>query len=158
MILGFFLKQIWLWFRGRYRKFGAAEVRFGHPLSLTEFVRGQHDTGAEDLAEPLSLELMTRINSVVPVLPVPLVAAILQKSEAPMTLAEIKTAYEAQRKDLIEVPQAAQQNVGMDATETGLRILVGRRMVVQDGERYFRDENQQDELDFYANSVRHLLK
>ena len=157
VILGFFMKQILLRFVGRYRKFGTAGVRFGHPLSLTEFVAGQAPQENEDLAEPLSLELMERINAVVPVLSVPLVAAILQDAEAPMTLNEVKMVYDAHMARLGDASETAQDAGDEDATETGLRILVGRRMIAQEGDRYFRKENQDDELAFYANSVRHLL-
>ncbi|MDA5558383.1 1-acyl-sn-glycerol-3-phosphate acyltransferase [Shimia sp. MMG029] len=158
VILGFFLKQIWLRCLGKYRKFGTAEVRFGHPLSLAEFVKYHPTSAGEDLAEPLSLELMGRINAVVPVLSVPLVAAILEDAAAPMTLEEIKAAYVAHMDHLGETAQQAQDCVAGDATETGLRILVGRRMIGEDDNRYFKKENQRDELAFYANSIRHLLE
>jgi glycerol-3-phosphate O-acyltransferase len=158
VILGFFLKQILLRFVGRYRKFGTAEVRFGQPLSLTEFLTERAGRGSEDIAEPLSLELMGRINAVVPVLPVPLVAAILEDAEAPMTLSEVQTAYGDHMARLDAAPEGAELPDFGDATETGLRILVGRRMISQQGDRYFRKDNQEDELAFYANSVRHLLE
>ena len=76
---------------GRFRGFGTASVGFGRPLSLAEFTR---DTvpGPQDTAR-LAREMMARIEEVMPVLPVPLVAGILlDVSPLPQDRIEIRVA------------------------------------------------------------------
>ncbi len=77
-ILGFTMRTLWRKLRGRFKGFGTAAAGFGAPLSL----RKLHE--AEPLAsfEMLAAQLMAAIEAVVPVLPVPLVAAALQGKPA----------------------------------------------------------------------------
>ncbi len=156
VILGFFLKLVWLWMRGKYRKFGYAAVSYGTPVSLSAFY-AQHDGTPAELVEPLSKALMAHINKLVPVLPVPLTAAIIEDAQAPMTMAEVKAAYAVHMNALGQAHVRLPNNDLGDATETGLKILEGRRMIKKVDGKYFCDEKQTDELAFYANSVRHLL-
>ncbi|MEP2531818.1 1-acyl-sn-glycerol-3-phosphate acyltransferase [Shimia sp.] len=153
VIGGFFLKQLWLRVRGKYHRFGYAAVSFGHPLSLKTFV----ETNTNDVAEQLAAELMRRINGVVPVLPVPLVAAILEDADAPMSRGTIEAAFAARVDSLnaahIHLPRDDQSY----AVEVGLRMLTQRRMIVKSEGRYSVNPDQTDALSFYANSIRHLL-
>lgn len=71
-MLAFAIRNLWRGLRGRFRRFGHAAVSFGEPLSLKEFLTHDHADAAA-----LGAELMGRIDAVMSVLPVPLVAAAL---------------------------------------------------------------------------------
>jgi glycerol-3-phosphate O-acyltransferase len=69
---------------GRYRGFGTAAAAFGPPVSLTAFL-GEHAAAGgtvETATEALGQRLMAAIGQVVPVVPVPLVAAALAQGGA----------------------------------------------------------------------------
>lgn len=153
VISGFFLKQIWLRMRGKYHKFGYAAVSFGHPLSLKTFAA--HHGG--DIAEPLAEELMHRINSVVPVLPVPLVAAIIEDGENPLSRAAIEAAFATWVIKLNKAHVHLPRDDMSYAVEVGLRTLEQRRMILRSEGCYRVNPDQTQALAFYANSIRHLL-
>ncbi|SFL45764.1 1-acyl-sn-glycerol-3-phosphate acyltransferase [Shimia aestuarii] len=153
VISGFFLKQIWLRIRGKYHKFGYAAVSFGHPLSLKTFAA--HHVG--DIAEPLAEELMHRINSVVPVLPVPLVAAIIEDGENPLSRAAIEAAFATWVIKLNKAHVHLPRDDMSYAVEVGLRTLEERRMILRCEGCYRVNPEQTQALAFYANSIRHLL-
>ncbi|WP_299353938.1 1-acyl-sn-glycerol-3-phosphate acyltransferase [uncultured Shimia sp.] len=154
VIAGFFFKQIWLRVRGRYHKFGYAAVSFGHPLSLGEFSKGAH----KDITKDLGRELMRRIEDVVPILPVPMVAAIIQSADKPVS----RAAIEAQFATWVVKLDKAHVHLPRDdlsyATETGLRMLLERRMILKEDGCFRENPEQSDALAFYANSIRHLLR
>ena len=69
---------LWQRWRGKTRGFGTAAAGFGAPLSLRAFLAEGHAAPVEALGQ----RLMERIARVVPVLPVPLVAAALGEGAA----------------------------------------------------------------------------
>ncbi len=73
---GFVARVLWQKLRGRFRHFGYAAVCYGQPLSLRSFMETRPDASTEALAG----ELMGRIRAAVPVLPVPLVAAVVAQA------------------------------------------------------------------------------
>ncbi len=154
VIVGFFFKQLLLRMRGKVHRFGNATVQFGRPLSLTEFSQNVED----EVAEPLGLELMARINAVVPVLPVPLMAYIFEKAQAPLSHSKASAAFAAR---LAVLPQNRAQflrDAPEDAVEGALRTLVGRRILIEKDGGYSANCAQADILRYYANSIRHLLE
>ena len=153
VISGFFLKQIWLRVRGKYHKFGYAAVSFGRPLSLKSF--DAHHDG--EIAEPLAEELMHRINAVVPVLPVPLVAAIIEDGEGPLSRAGIEAAFATWVIKLNKAHIHLPRDDMSYAVEVGLRTLEERRMILKHDGCYEVNPEQTQALAFYANSIRHLL-
>lgn len=68
---------LWRRWRGRVRDFGTAAAGFGAPVSLRAFVAGASEAPPDTRVAALGALLMQRIAAVVPVLPVPLVAAAL---------------------------------------------------------------------------------
>lgn len=153
VIAGFFVKQIWLRLRGRYHKFGYAAVSFGHPLSLAAFSR--HRRG--DVTRELGQELMQRIKAVVPVLPVPMIAAILERAETPLSRSRIEAEFATWITKLDKAHIHLPRDDLSYATEVGLRTLTQRRMILRDNGCYVVNPEQADALGFYANSIRHLL-
>ena len=146
------LKQLWLRLTGRYQRFGAAVVSFGAPVSL----RAVTGETAGDVTRPLAARLMARIAQGVPVLPVPLVAWLMLE-HGPMTRAEIDAAA---RAALVSVPAANAGRLPSDphaATEPGLRALLARGVLRREGARYAPGPEGRELLEFYANSIRHLI-
>ncbi len=154
VVTGFFLKQIWLRVRGKFHRFGYAAVSFGHPLSLKDFLTGQDG----DPAEPLAEELMHRINAVVPVLPVPLIAAVIEDAMEPLSPADIEVQFAAWVVKLSEAHIHLPRDDLSYAVKLGLRMLSERSIILQTDGCYCVNPEQKDILGFYANSIRHLLQ
>ncbi|MDH3262696.1 MAG: 1-acyl-sn-glycerol-3-phosphate acyltransferase [Paracoccaceae bacterium] len=145
-IVRFALRYLWQRLRGRFRKFGTAAVGFGTPLSLTEFLarRRRHPTAA------LGDELMRRVAAVMPVLPVPLVAAELLAAPAPLTEAALAQAV-SKRLEAI-----GRDGTAAEVVAEGLRRLRRRRMIVEDAAGIAANPAEAGALGFYAASIAHL--
>lgn len=147
--------HLWQRITGRFHRFGYASVGFGTPLSLAEFAAGREG----ELTEPLALEVMARIRKVVPVLPLPLVAAILLEHDG-LTRAEIEARFEALIADLT----ARKAHVHMPrgdsgyAVEVGLRLLLLRKLIGEDAGCYRINPPDRPIVQFYANSIAHLTE
>ena len=154
VIAGFLLKQVWLWLRRRYHRFGYAAVSFGKPLSLRGFAAEYEG----DVAEPLAEALMARIADVVPALPVPLVAMIVKEAEWPLSRATIESALAKKISKLapehVHLPRG---DVGY-ATEVGLRSLEARGVIQKDAGRFVAVPEEVAVLSYYAGSIAHLFE
>ncbi len=165
--LGFATQQIGLRLRHRWRPFGAATVRVGAPVSLRQwldahgFPAGPVDAEVRSArVQTLARDLMRRIGENMPVLPVPLVAAVLRKG--PPEGLSLPAAREAALRILdqlaalrgfLDIPRADRE----PAVELGIRLLLQRRIVVRtDGRLHVREARRQF-LDYYANTIAHLL-
>lgn len=148
--------HLWQRVTGRFYRFGYASVSFGTPLSLAEFAK-EHPAKGEALTKPLAQEIMARIRKVVPVLPVPLVAAILLDRDG-LSRAEITEQFKA----LVEDMEIREVHIHMPrdnldyAVEVGLRLLLLRKLIVEDGDRFNVNPPDRPVLGFYANSIAHL--
>ena len=172
VIMARILHQLWLWMTGRYHRFGYAAVNFGRPLSLREFAkRGAvngalqlPDHGAEapscdpaaDLTTDLATELLFRIGQAVPVLPVPLAAWLLLR-HGPMGVDALEHHMEMLQKQLPRVVVHHNSASLRTAAEEARRILLRRGLVVQQGGLLVVVPAKQDLLQYYANSLAHLL-
>ncbi len=129
----------------RFKGFGTAAASFGEPISLARFLE-QGDAATEDLGR----HLMTAIARVVPVVPVPLIAAALR--QGPKTRAALTEAVVAligrleQRGAVLKLaPQ------GIEATlSEGLDALVARGLI---GPDLRPTANAQPILDFYSAAI-----
>ncbi len=153
-------RHLWLRLSRRFHRLGYASVSFGTPLSLAGFVRGRATPGAEaeDLTAPLAEELMRRIRAVVPVLPVPLVAAIVLERDG-RNRAEITARF----AELVDRMSRAGAHVHMPredldyTVEVGLRMLVIRQLISEEPDGSYRiSAADRPLLAFYANSIAHL--
>ncbi|UWQ95296.1 1-acyl-sn-glycerol-3-phosphate acyltransferase [Rhodobacteraceae bacterium M385] len=146
-------RQIWHRITGKFHRYGYAAVSFGAPLSLNDFLSHKHTDDAEALGEAL----MARIASVTPIVPVPLVAHALKSGAR--TAASLKNAVQTR----VDRALARETNVhlardDLDYTiEAGLRALMERGFVEQDGETLTVTERGVSVVDYYAASVAHLL-
>jgi glycerol-3-phosphate O-acyltransferase len=132
--------------RGKTKGFGTAAAGFGAPVSLAAFLAEGHERPVEELG----VRLMGAIARVVPVLPVPLVAAALG------TGVEGRAALLARVEALVTRLQAAgavlklpPQGVGQ-ALDEGLAPLIARGLVSADLRPV---PGQEALLAFYAASV-----
>jgi glycerol-3-phosphate O-acyltransferase len=164
-------KNFWLAMTGRWYRFGYACVNFGSPLSMREYLRG---TG-EDLAQLPDAErhaavsrvgevLMRRIGDVIPVLPVAVVANVMERSAAEgdgcgLSELELKsralalmTALE-HRGARVYIPRQDQDY----AIGVGLRMLTLRRLVIEQEGLFAAAPENRVVLAYYANSICHLI-
>lgn len=145
-ILGFVGRNLWRRLRGRFKGFGTAAAGFGPPVSLQAF-RAAHPEAPLDA---LGAHLMAEIEKVVPILPVPLVAAALQSEPADrnalaLRVAELVAQLQSRGAVLKLPPQ------GMpEALNEGLSPLIARGLV---GPDLRATEGSGPILAFYAASV-----
>lgn len=150
-ILFFTARTLWRILRGTFPGFGTAAAAFGAPLSLRAFV-AEHP---EATTEALGNRLMAEIERVVPILPVPLVAAALSSVPADRAalLAEmqrLEAALATQGAILKLPPQGVEQ-----AMKEGLAPLL-RRGIIGDDLRAVPENAAV--LAFYAGPVWQALR
>ena len=135
----------------RFKGFGTAAASFGQPVSL----RGYLADHPEATTEALGRHLMAAIEAVVPVVPVPLVAAALRMAPCNFAglVAEVRVLEQAllQRGAVLKLaPQ------GVEATvQEALDVLQGRHLI---GADYQATPGSQPLLDFYAASILQRLE
>ena len=155
-ILAFFGKHLWQRLRGRFQRFGYAAVSFGSPVSLSRLLTETPQAPTEALADLL----MGRIRALVPVLPVPLVAASLLMADGPMTRAELTLRTHALLDELRAAGAFLQLPQGQDdlAAQRGLDMLLLRRLVVANGDKFAPMPGEEQVLAYYAASIAQLLE
>ena len=162
---GFLTKIVVRRFFGQWFRFGYASVNFGAPFSLQKHLASQQielrdmdkDTRMQKV-QHLAEQLMERVQNIIPVLPVSLVAcAFVQAGEATLSLLELKVKIHRTMQDFesqgvhIYLPRG-----DMDyAIEVGLRMLTLRHFVTEDQGLYQRVEAERPLLEYYANSIAH---
>jgi len=167
--LRFVLRQLGLAARSRWHRFGYACVTFGTPISMRRVLRERRlDFRALAPAEQserlaaLGGELMAAVGAVVPVVPVPLVAAVFveraERGLGPVSLLELKASAWRRMAALeaggarVYVPRSDQDY----AIAAGLRMLTLRHLVEEREGLYAAREAELPLLRYYANSIAHL--
>jgi glycerol-3-phosphate O-acyltransferase len=164
--LAFFAHQFGLAARSKWRRFGYAGVNFGVPISTrdycartgVDFARLPKDERFLRVGE-LARHLMAAVGALIPVLPVPLVAAVLCDSPGRRFSAiEVKAEVE-QRVERLErsgarvcVPRSELD----EAVAAGLDTLVQRHLVACEDGLYRPVAAEERALRYYANSIAHL--
>ena len=149
-IAAFVWRILWRKLRGTFKGFGTAAAGFGPPVSLAGFMAARPDRPVEELGA----HLMAEIERVVPVLPVPLVAAALAERPADRAaLAKAVAALIARLTESGAVMKLPPQ--GLDVTlDEGLGPLIARGSVGPDLQTVPGAEAM---LAFYAAPVRQRL-
>jgi glycerol-3-phosphate O-acyltransferase len=152
---------------GRFQRYGEVAVAFGKPLSVRAWLGRQSDNvlvlpKAERLShiERLAAEALAKVGDVVPVTPVPLAsAALLSLRGSALTepqvldrMDELRDALQA-RGAMLANPHAS---IG-ELWQRAWRILRMRRLVVREGAMLVIMPRQRPLLEYYANSLSHLL-
>lgn len=161
--LKFVAQSAWLMLRSRWQRFGYASVVFGSPLSVRQhcldrelvLARLDKDSRMAAVAE-LSQQLMTRIDDVVPALPVPLVSHVLLGSDGNwLSALTIKARCQqmlaqAARLHLPVIIPSALQESQFDAA---LRMLHLRHLIDERDGCYRTVEQEKIVLRYYANTL-----
>jgi glycerol-3-phosphate O-acyltransferase len=154
-------------FTGQLRRYGRVAVTFGTPLSARAWLAAEpkgtlHLSKAERLpaVQRLAEAALDRIGAVIPVTPVPLAAAallsfggsvvhrdrLLERMELLRHQLDERDAHLMHR----ELPVA-------EVWERAWRMFRMRRLVVRQGEDLVIMPSERPLLEYYANSIRHLL-
>ncbi len=137
---------LWARLRRRMTTFGTANVSFGQPLSLRDFA--QSNAGA---TKAVGEELMVRIASVIPLLPVPLVSRALLSGAT--NEADI-SAYIAETIASMPPSVAKPRRTPVQMTTDGLANLRRRGLLAGDAAITYQDSDKAV-LAYYANSILH---
>jgi glycerol-3-phosphate O-acyltransferase len=162
---GFILHNVILMILRKWRHFGYACVNFGPNFSAKQYCSENNlNFSKMDRAfrfkeiEKFCNKLMNSIQSIVPVLPVPLVATVFLKNpKQPMSEFDIKAKVhriieevEQNGAHVYLSKQSNEQSI-IDAIET----LKVRRMILESNGRLKADPNSMKILSYYANSIYH---
>ena len=147
----FMLRYAWRRIRGRAHRMGFAGVAFGEPLSLADWRRDTGDTAARALADAL----MARVQAAMPVLPVPLVAAVL-RMRGPMEC-ETLDAVVAETAARLREEGARVLLPEDDGTKAALLILRRRGLVAEAEGIVGIVPERAEYADYYAATVLPLL-
>ena len=163
---GFALRNITQMLTGRWHRFGYACVNFGTPMSMRRFWREREASPAELTREDrfaavgeVANELMAALSSVIPVVPVSVVATVFQGSSRALTELEFKAAAQSLMADLerrgvrIYIPRQDREY----SIHVGLRMLTLRHIVEEHDGLYSVVPEEQTLLAYYANSIAHHL-
>ena len=144
--------QIWLRLTAQNKRLGNAAVSFGVPLSLNDF----HSQKKEISIVDAGTEILSRIASVMPVLPVPLIAAILI-NHAPLSAVELKSKVNDLMKDLEQNIINPTQTEATRVLEEGINNLKERQLIELGPKGFTISEKGRQVIPFYAASIEHLI-
>ncbi len=151
---------------GRLKRYGRAAVNFGTPISLREWLArapGVLQLPKEQRLpqlERLAALLMERIGAIIPVTPVPLAAAALLSFGQTMIPKAAVLDRMDQLRDRLGAVNAKVVRGGARIREVwdrAWRMLRMRRLAVEEGDSVVVLPRGRPLLEFYANSIAHLL-
>jgi len=152
---------------GRLKRYGRVAVNFGTPQSLRDWLRS---APADLLNLPkeqrlpeldrLAREMLARIGAIIPVTPVPLAAAaLLSFGQTVITKDALLERMDQLRDRLLDVNGKVVRGGARIAEvwDRAWRMLRMRRLVHMDGEALVILPNGRPLLEYYANSIAHLI-
>jgi glycerol-3-phosphate O-acyltransferase len=151
---------------GNLRRYGRVQIQFGSPISLRAW--SVEHPGVADLPreerlptiQRLADRVLTDIGALMPVTPVPLVAAsIVSLRGSVLREGDVLERIDAFRDELLRrganlVQPERGATVILDRAWRTLRM---RRLVLREKDSYVVLPKQRPLLEYYANSIRHLL-
>ncbi len=159
----FLSKNLFIGSRARWKRFGYASVNFGVPVSMREYcatngVDFKHLIKEKRIAKVAELAkiLMDALRHVMPILPVPLIAVVLNRAgEESMKSLEIVSSCD----DLID--EMIQRGAAMKAEEkprhrtlsNSLDLLKERNLLIEQNDHYKVNPEHQALITYYANSI-----
>lgn len=152
---------------GRLRRYGRAAVNFGTPISVRQWLATQPDDVFTlpryerlDRIQQLADLAMERIGAVVPVTPVPLAAvALLSFGSSVVPRDRLLERMDNLRDQLGELnAKVVRSELPIaEVWDRAWRMLHMRRLVLAEGHDLVMLPGQRPLLEYYANSIRHLL-
>ena len=152
---------------GRLKRYGRAAVNFGTPVSLRGWLAAQDGDilrlpRAERLphVQRFADLVLERIKDVIPVTPVALAsAALLSFDRASIPLAELLERMAGYRDHLLETNAKVirADRAIAETWERAMLMFAMRRTVHIEGDRVLVISRERPLLEYYANSIRHLL-
>ena len=164
--LGFLKTNLFASAEDKLRRYGFAGVNFGIPVSAQAFCRRnsidfQHMSKPERFVqvEKLALELVAAIKHVMPVLPVPLIARVIEEN-ADVALGSIDITGKVNQliDDLMRSGSAMRGNEKPKQTTVlqSLTLLCDRGILLQNKDRFRMNADARELISYYANSIRHF--
>jgi len=150
VILWFILRKLWLRIRGRFMRFGVAEVVYGTPASLSDY-------GPDTDVHHIAADLMDRIQVAMPVLWVPLLARCLLQAKGPMDLDDLIRETRDMLRDAQTATLAGDGDV-KEAISLAHAQLEQRNLVVQAEGGWIANSEETPILQFYARSIEHVFR
>ncbi len=151
---------------GNLKRYGRAAVNFGTPISVRRWTADNPDV----LCLPREQRLprmqalgdgaMGRVADIMPVTPVPMVAAaLLSFGETAVRRMDLLDRIDEYRDHLrsIGAKLVREERTAVEIMDRAWRMLRMRRLVVRHGDTYIILPRQRPLLEYYANSVIHLL-
>jgi len=151
---------------GNLRRYGRVHVHFGAPMSLRAWLTEHSDVLTQPREErlpqieQLAGTVMDRLGRLTPVTPVPLVAAaILSFGRSVVERGRLLERIDEYRDELLlRGANLVHPDRGAETIlDRAWRTLRMRRLVVHQGDAYVIFPRQRPLLEFYANSIGHLL-
>lgn len=166
-VLSYLLSNTVRLLTGRLKRYGRAAVNFGTPQSLRDWLR----TSSPDALsmpkearlaelERLAREMLTRIGAIIPVTPVPLAAAALLSFGQTVVGKDALLERMDQLRDRLKEVNGKVVRGGARIAEIwdrAWRMLRMRRLVIADGETLVILPRGRPLLEYYANSIAHLI-
>jgi len=150
------LRHLWRRVTGRFQRYGYAAVSFGAPISLRALLKRAR---SGSVAKDLGTELIAAVREIVPVLPVPLMAAVLGQADCPMTFDELVEENRVLRQRL--VAKGAHLHLpGEDLVQESRQAILAldsRGLITEQDGRYVAVAAEKPLLDYYAASILQLL-
>ncbi len=159
----FFVKTLLKDRKTRWRRFGYASVNFGKPIFAQEFIQSAQKDITKmpteerfKFVEGMAASIMQSIKEVVPVLPVPLMSAIVLESQD-----QWSSELELKSKAVERIHQLKQKGAPIDISNAAcervlsaaLDMLAGRGFVQIENNLYRADKASISLLEYYANSI-----
>jgi glycerol-3-phosphate O-acyltransferase len=164
---GFVLRMVTGRLLGRWYRNGYACVCFGAPMSLRGHmkqrqldIRGLDEARRKEVVAHLGATLMRGVGRTIPALPVSLVAVALVRTKGkPLSTLDLKLGVARVISDLkgaggyIYLPRADEEY----AVDVGLRLMKMRHMINDEAGALSIAKGQESVVQYYANSITHLL-
>jgi glycerol-3-phosphate O-acyltransferase len=150
----------------RWKRYGRAAVVVGAPVPLADWFTSEPNLF--ELAKPERLArvqtlcdaIMSRIGTLIPVTPVPLACAAIQSFDSDFIPRDRLLARMAEMRDVLVELNGRVVRADRAVEETfdrAWRMLRMRRVLVEDGGGYAVLPSSRELINYYANSVAHLL-
>ncbi|UWQ18675.1 1-acyl-sn-glycerol-3-phosphate acyltransferase [Jannaschia sp. M317] len=149
MVARYLWRHLQLRLTGRFTRFGYAAVSFGQPLSLRRFLWRGH----ADPTEALGAELMTRLEAVLPVLPMALTCAALEHGAR--SVADVAAYIATQADTFARAGHAVHTNEAEadQLARTSLRMLEVRGALRLADDRITLSRDWAPVIAFYARTL-----